>query len=110
MDGSSARNLIQNDLNKPYALIYHATSRKIFWSDVGRKKIESASALNPSDRTVIVSDAEFPAALAIWDTSVSTFESTSILYYTDQVEEVLVAFNLKTSEKRIIKVKIFHVW
>lgn len=110
MDGSLARNLIQTDLNQPYALIYHPNSRKIFWSDVGRKKIESASALNPMDRTVVVSDVEYPVAIAIWDIqSSSSYESTSILYYSDQVEEVLVAFNLKTSEKRIVKSNVADI-
>lgn len=103
MDGSSARNIIQTDLNQPYALVYHASSGKIFWSDVGRKKIESATVHNPVDRAVVVSDAEYPAALTIWDAQISTYETVSILYYHDQIEEVLVAFNLKTSEKRIIQ-------
>lgn len=102
MDGSLARNLIETDLNKPYAIFYHANSHKIFWSDVGRKKIESVTVHNPVDRTVIISDAEFPGALAIWDIQISTFETLSILYYHDQIEEILVAFNLKTSEKRVI--------
>lgn len=106
MDGTSARNIIQTELNQPYAIIYHANSRKIFWSDVGRRKIEAATVANPVDRTVVVSDAEYPAALAIWDSAVSSFETTSILYYSDRVEEALVAFNLKTSEKRIIKVGV----
>lgn len=103
MDGSLARNIIQTELNQPHALIYHANSRKIFWSDIGRKKIESATVHNPVDRTVIVSDAEYPSALTIWDTQISTYETISILYYHDQIEEVLVAFNLKTSEKRIVQ-------
>lgn len=109
MDGSLARSIVHTDLNQPYALIFHANSRKIFWSDVGRKKIESVSTNNPVDRQVIVNDAEFPAALAIWDTSVSTYETSSILYYSDQVEEVLIAFNLKTSEKRIIKSNVADI-
>lgn len=114
MDGSSPRNIIQNDLNRPYSLFYHANSGKIFWSDVGRKKIESASTNNPSDRSVIISDVEFPAAITIWDTmggseSFGAQETYSILYYSDQVQEILVAFNLKTSEKRIIKSNVADI-
>lgn len=107
MDGSSARVLVKNDLNTPYSIFFHVNTRRVYWSDVGRKKIESISVVNPTDRTVVVSDAEYPTAIAIWDkTSADGLDTYSILYYSDQVEEVLVAFNLKTSEKRIMETNV----
>jgi low density lipoprotein-related protein 2 len=105
-DGSQSRNIIDKDINSPVSLFYHYKSRKIFWADNGRKKIESISIDNLSDRTVIISDVESPTAITIWDISVKTFdniETHSILYYSDLIQEQLIAFSLKTGEKRIIK-------
>ena len=108
MDGTGARIIVQNDLNDPIAIVFHPNSKKIFFSDSGRKKIESISIDDSNSRSVIISDAEKPTALAIWDVGNNDGngydqEVISILYYVDQIQEQLVAFNLKTSEKRILK-------
>ena len=110
MDGSESRILVKNDLLSPTSLIYHAKSRKIYWTDMGRKKIESISLDDlANSRTQLVSDVEQPIGLAIWDTQVSSgidqqdTTPTSILYYADQVQECLVAFNLRTNEKNNIE-------
>ena len=55
-----------------------------------------------------MNDAENPMALTIWDSSVPNSDGTgtiitSILYYVDSMQETLVALNLKTGEKRIIR-------
>lgn len=109
MDGTESRILVQDDLNSPFSLFFHAISKKLYWSDLGRKKIEYISVNNPIDRAVVLSDVEFPSGITIWDTKSSDGSDLSILYYSDRVQEVLVAFNLKTSEKRIIKNNIPNI-
>lgn len=83
---------------------------------MGRKKIESISLDDlANSRTQLVSDVEQPIGLAIWDTQVSSgidqqdTTPTSILYYADQVQECLVAFNLRTNEKNIIKNNVPYI-
>jgi len=100
MDGTNPRILVQTELTHLSAIFFHAKTKKVFWSDLGRKRIESISVDGTQDRTVVLNDVEYPYALTIWDT-IATGES--ILYYSDQIREQLVAFNLKSSEKRIIK-------
>ena len=114
MDGTEARILVKNDLLSPTSLIYHSKSRKIYWTDMGRKKIESISLDDlTNSRTQVVSDVEQPIGLAIWDTLSSPADPdstpTSILYYADQVQECLVAFNLRTNEKNIIKNNVPYI-
>ncbi len=100
LDGTEARILVKDELNQPGCLFYHASSKRLFWSDPGKKTIESVSVLatGPPDRRTVVTDAEQPYALTVWDV-----DEASILYYSDMVMEQLVAFDLKTSEKRVIK-------
>ncbi len=104
MDGSNPRILVDTGINNPVSLVYHKSSRRIFWADNGRKKIESVSIDDLTDRKVILSDVEGPGAIAVWDIP-NLFDASyvSILYYSDLVLEQIVAFNLKTSEKRVIK-------
>ena len=113
MDGSEARILVKNDLLSPISLIYHSKTRKIYWSDIGRKKIESLSLDDLTSRTQVISDGvEQPTGLAIWDTTSQSNDdssSLSILYYADQVQECIVAFNLRTYEKNIIKSNVPYI-
>ena len=90
MDGSGARIIVQTELNHPSAIFFHAKTKRIFWSDTGRKRIESI-AIDGTDRQIILADVEFPNAFTVWD----TINDQSIMYYTDQVREQLIAFNLK---------------
>jgi hypothetical protein len=53
-----------------------------------------------------MSDVEYPYALAVWDTQLN---GQSILYYSDQMQEQLVAFNLQTSEKRVVKGNVANI-
>ncbi len=106
MDGlQTPRTLVQRDLNSPTCLAYHASARRLYWADAGRRKIESVSVDEPSDRVVVASDVESPSGLAIWDGAQQSADSAtaSILYYADRVQEQLVALNLRTSEKRVLK-------
>ena len=90
----------------PIALVFHALSRQLYWADTGKKTIESISVnANSNDRRTIITDVEYPYAFTIWDTP----NRESILYYTDQVQEQLVAFNLKTSEKRVMKNNVANI-
>ncbi len=75
LDASEPRIIIKDDLNQPGSIFYHASSRRIFWTDLGKKTIESASVLvnSPLDRRTIVSDAEEPYALTIWDVNDGNF-------------------------------------
>jgi hypothetical protein len=61
-----------------------------------------------------VSDADEPCSLTVWDIVTSAADgagtiTTSILYYTDHGQESLVALNLKTGEKRIIKSNVPYI-
>ena len=112
MDGTDSRILVKTDLLNPTSLLYHAKSNKIYWTDTGRKKIESISVNDAQNsRTQVVSDVESPTGIAIWDGDSATTDqdSFSILYYADQVQEALVAFNLKTSEKRVLRNNVPHI-
>ncbi|CAF0941452.1 unnamed protein product, partial [Brachionus calyciflorus] len=53
MDGSSSRIILKQDLINPLVLIYHQNGRRIYWSDSGRKKIESISISNSEDRQIV---------------------------------------------------------
>jgi low density lipoprotein-related protein 2 len=53
---------------------------------------------------VAVTDVEHPKALTIWDTTDPNYqEPISILYYSEYAYEQLIAFNLRTQEKRILR-------
>ncbi len=106
LDGSEPRIITKIDLNHPVSIFFHSLSRRVYFADQGRRKIESISIDNLNDRQVVVSDLEKPKSLTIWDYTQVSVEgplTTSIMYYSDQVQETLTAFNLKTGEKRIIK-------
>ena len=85
-------------------MIFFCRTKRLYWCDSGKKIIESVSTDNLSDRTTVTSDVEYPYAFTIWDVA-----EQSILYYTDQVQEQLVAFNLKTSEKRVLKSNVPNI-
>lgn len=109
MDGTQARIIVKDDLNQPIALHYHRTSQELYWADCGKKTIESVSTqlkTGTASRSTIISDVEYPFALTIWDTPTG---DQSILYYTDQIQEQLVAFNLKTSEKRVLQSNVASI-
>jgi hypothetical protein len=62
-DGSSPRIIVKNDLLSPQTILYHAKSKKIYWTDSGRKKIESISIEDDgsgSTRSQVISDVEMP--------------------------------------------------
>ena len=98
MDGTQARILVSTELGSIGSIRFHERSRRVYWSDVGRKKIESVSVDSVSDRMVVVSDAERPFAFTLWD-----LETDTLIYYADQIQEQLVAMSLKSGEKRILK-------
>ena len=103
LDGSNPRNIIQNELNHLVSIYFHIRSRRIYWVDAGRNKIES-SKTDGTDRIVVLSNVEHPSAIAIWDTvDPRSQESVSILYYSDVAFEQIIAYNLRTLEKRIIR-------
>lgn len=51
-------------------------------------------------------DLEYPYSFTIWQIPNS---DESILYYTDQIQEQLIAYNLKTNEKRILKKNVPNI-
>lgn len=111
MDGSNERILVQNDINDIVALFYHFRGKRVYWVDAGKNRIESILATG-SDRQTVVSDVEHPTALAIWDAvdSAAPFsEPVSILYYVDVAFEQLIALNLRTQEKRILRANLADV-
>ena len=103
LDGSNSRNIIQNDLNELVAIHFHLRTKRIYWVDAGRDKIESVKT-DGTDRLVAISNVGHPTAIAIWDTvDPRSQESVSILYYSDVAYETIVAYNLRTQESHIIR-------
>ena len=107
MDGSESRILVKTDLLTPLNMFYHAKTRKLYWTDSGRHKIECVSVDDAENsRVQILADGlDSPTGLAIWDavSGADQESAVSILYYADQVQEVLMALNLKTGEKNVIR-------
>lgn len=95
MDGSSPRIIVKNDLNRLEAIYYHSKGKRIYWADSGRNLIESIL-VNGEDRLTVVNNIEHVTSLTIWDT-----EASSILYYSDEALEQIVAYSLQNMEKRI---------
>ena len=104
MDGSLAKILVKDEIGTVGSISFHQKSRRVYWSDVSRKKIESISIDSLSDRSVVVSDAEAPYAFALWD-----LESDTTLYYADHVQEQLIALSLKTGDKRVMKSNVANI-
>lgn len=109
LDGSSPRIIAQYNLNHLVAIYYHIKGRRVYWADAGRNCIESAL-IDGTDRNVVLANVEHPSALAIWDViDPRTQESVSIMYYSDVAYEQIIAYNIRTQEKHILRNNVPNV-